>query len=299
MNRIAVVTDSSASLPAELARQWDIHVVPSVVVYKGRAWRDGQDITPGELYRWLRASELVPTTSAPSIGDFVRVYATLSSQADGILSIHPPTQLTAIYNVAVAASQLVDNVPIRVINSDTVAMGQGFVALEAARLAASGADLDAVAARAAQVAGQVHLLAAVDTLRYLHRGGRVGAAANLVGTALQIKPILYVAQGSVEVFARPRTKAKAVRVMLEYVAQHTDSQRLHAAILHADVPQEAEDLRRRLIGEFDCAELYVTEFTPVMGAHVGPGLLGVAFYAEDAPTTQGLGLEQEECVAGR
>lgn len=280
MKKIAVVTDSSASLPEELIQEWDIHVVPQILVFGGRTFRDGQDVTPGDLYRWLRVSQQIPTTSAPSIGDFVRVYATLSEQVDGIVSIHPPPLLTATYNMALAASQLVDGISIRVVNSDAVAMGQGFTVLEAARTAASGADLDAVVARAAKVADRMRLLVVVDTLEYLHRGGRIGAAAALLGTALQIKPIVCIVKGVVQVVAKPRTKARAVRLILEHMAEQTNGHRLHAAILHADVPGEAEDLRQRVATEFDCAELYVTEFTPVMGAHVGPGLLGVTFYAE-------------------
>jgi DegV family protein with EDD domain len=291
MDRVAVVTDSSANLPPELIQQWDISVVPAQLVFGGNSFRDGLDVTPGELYRWLRANKRIPTTSAPSIGDFVRVYAALGQEAGGIVSIHPPPQLTATYTTAVAASQLVDGVPIRVVNCDAVAMAQGFVVLEAARAAAAAHErgdpapvaMDAVVARAAEVASRVSLMAAIDTLEYLYRGGRIGSAAALVGTVLQIKPILYVAEGHTEVLAKPRTKAKATRFMLQQMAGQVNSHRLHAAVLHADAPEEAEELRQHIARQFDCAELYVAEFTPVMGAHTGPGLLGVAFYAEPSP----------------
>ena len=289
MDRVAIVTDSSANLPPELIQQWNISVVPALLVFKGEAFHDGLDVTPGELYRWLRANKRIPTTSAPSIGDFVRVYAALAEKAAGIVSIHPPPQLTATYGTAVAASQLIDGIPIRVISSDAVAMGQGFVVLEAARAAAvahdrgdpAAAAMDAVVARAAEIASKVNLMAAIDTLEYLYRGGRIGAAAALLGSVLQIKPILYVADGHTEVLAKPRTKAKATRFMLQQMANQVDGHHLHAAVLHADAPEEAEELRQHIAQQFDCVELYVAEFTPVMGAHTGPGLLGVAFYAED------------------
>lgn len=288
MDRIAIVTDSSASLPPELAGEWGISVVPQQLIIGGDTLRDGLDITPGELYQRLRSDKRIPTTSAPSIGDFLRVYAALGQTAAGIISIHPPPSLTATYTAALAASQLVDGVDIRVVDSGAASMAQGFVAVEAARAAAAAqargdpapAAMEAVLARAAEVAAKVSLMAAIDTLEYLHRGGRIGGAAALLGSALRLKPVLYIAAGRPEVLAKPRTKAKAAQFMLRQMAAQVDSRRLHAAVLHADAPGEAEALRQQIAARFDCAELYVAEFTPVMGAHTGPGLLGVAFYAE-------------------
>ena len=281
MQKVVVVTDSSASLPARLARDLGIQVVPIVLALNGDVLRDGIDITPGELYNLLRHARHMPTTSAPSIGDFLRVYASFSETASGIVSIHMSPSLSATLNSAAAASQLVDDVQIRVLDCQTAAMGQGFVVLEAARAAAEGADLETVVARARAVASRIHLLASIDTLEYLHRGGRIGGAATLVGTVLQIKPILYLADGHVDVFAKPRTRSKAISIMLEQLARRADGRRLHVAVLHAATPGEAEALLQRIGEQFDCAELYLTEMTPVIGAHTGPGLLGVAFYADE------------------
>lgn len=280
MRKVAIVTDSSATLPEDLVQELDIHVVPLLLTFDDQTFRDGVDVTPGEVYRWLRASKHIPTTSAPSAGDFLRVYAAAGREASGIVSIHLPTWLSATYNTAVVASRLVDGVQIRVLNCHTAAMGQGFVVLEAARAAAAGADLDMVVARATKVAPKMNLLVAVGTLEYLYRGGRIGGAAALLGAMLQIKPILYLGDGQVDVFAKPRTKSKAVRIILQRMAELADSRPPHVAIIHADVPDEAEDLRQKVTDQLNCAELYVTEFTPVMGAHVGPGLLGVVFYVE-------------------
>lgn len=280
MKEVVVVTDSSANMPADLVQHLDIRVVPILLALNGKSFRDGVDITAGDVYRWQRTSKQLPTTSAPSIGDFVRVYASAAQDARSIVSIHLSPKLSATYSTALAASQLVDDTPIRVVNCHTVAMGQGFVVLEAARAAAKGADLDAVIARAQEVASKMTVLATIDTLEYLYRGGRIGGAAALLGTMLQIKPILFVADGHVDVFSRPRTKSKALRTILNQVGEEAGSQPLHAAILHAGVPEEAEALRQQVATRFHCVELYVTEMTPVMGAHTGPGVLGIVFYTD-------------------
>jgi len=280
MKKVMVVTDSSANMPADLAQKLNIQVVPIVLALDGRTFRDGVDITAADVYRWQRESRLLPTTSAPSVGDFLRVYAAAAEEAAAIVSIHLSSTLSATFNAASTASQLIDGVPICVLNCHTAAMGLGFVALEAARAAAGGADLDAVTSRAQEVAARVRLLATLGTLEYLHRGGRIGGAAALVGAMLQIKPVLSLTDGHVDVFAKPRTQAKAVQVMLQQMNQQADGRPLHVAILHGDLPQEAEGLRQKIAAQSTCAELYVTELTPVMGAHTGPGVLGIVFYTD-------------------
>lgn len=280
MSKVLVVTDSSAVIPAELVEKLGIQVVPIILNLNGRSYRDSIDITPGEVYQRLRTSEELPTTAAPSVGDFVRVYASAAQQVTGIVSIHLPPALSATYNVALTSSQLLDGVPIRIVDSRSVAMGQGFVVLEAARAAAAGAPLDAVVARAEQVAHQVHVLATLDTLEYLHRGGRIGGAAALMGAMLQIKPVVSVAGGVVSPFSKPRTKSRAIRVMVEEMARRVEDRPLHVSVLHGDAPDEAEVLRQTIDERFNCVELYTTEFTPVMGVHAGAGVLGVAFYTE-------------------
>jgi DegV family protein with EDD domain len=280
MKRVVVVTDSSATVPQHLVQQLGIRVVPILLNLNGHSYHDGVDLTPAEFYDLLRSSRHIPTTSAPSMGDFLRVYAAAAREASGIVAIHLPPRLSAIYNTAVLAGQLIDGVPIRIVDSRSAAMAQGFVVLEAARAAAAGGDLEAVIARAEEVAAKVQLLATLETLEYLHRGGRIGGAAALVGSALQIKPILYLVDGQVQPFAKPRTRHKAIQCMLQSMAEQVGDRPVHAAVMQAAAAEEAEDLRQQVAQRLDCVELYVTEFTPVMGAHAGPGLLGVAFYVD-------------------
>jgi DegV family protein with EDD domain len=286
MGKILVVTDSSANVPPEMATRLDIRVVPIVLALNGHTFYDGVDISAHDVYRWLRDSRHSPTTSAPSVGDFLRTYANAAQEADGIVSIHPSPKLSGTFNAALAASRLVEDVPIEVIGCPSAAMGQGFAVLAAARAAQAGLDLEGVKARAERVAGCVNVLATIGTLEYLHRGGRIGAAAALLGSMLQIKPVLCLTQGTVNVFARPRTQAKAIQAMLDHMAEQVDGQRIHVAVLHADVPEEAQALRQKVDQRFDCAELYITELTPVMGAHTGPGVLGLVYYLEGQAETE-------------
>jgi DegV family protein with EDD domain len=278
VGKVAIVTDSTATLPKDLVEELGIHVVPVVLVFGGETFRDGVDITPDEVYRRLRSGESIPTSAAPSVGDFLRVYASAAREASGVLSIHMSPKLSSTHTVATTASELLDDVPVRVVDCQTAAIGQGFVVLEAARTASAGATLDEVQHHVEEVAPRISLLFTLDSLEYLRRGGRIGGAAALAGTLLQIKPVLYLSEGRVEVFSKPRTKHRAIALILRQMEKQVGGRPIRAAVLHADALREAEELRQSVADRFDCAELLISEFTPVMGAHTGPGLLGVAFY---------------------
>ncbi len=283
MNRIAVVTDSAAALPMELVRKYHIHVVPILLIWDGQTYRDGADITPGEVYRRLRGAKSLPTTSAPSVGDFLRAYTRLGREVgvEGIVSIHVSSELSAVHQAAWVASEAAEGVvPVRVVDTGTAAMGQGFAVLAAARAAASGASLEEVAREAESVSRRAKVFAMLDTLEYLRRSGRVRRAVSVATSALSIKPILCIDGRGVDVLARPRTQRKALGVMLEEMERCVGSRPVHVAVMHADAPAEAEQLRQQVAVRFDCLELFVTEFTPVMGSVAGPGLVGLAFYSE-------------------
>ena len=280
MRHVAVVTDSSANIPARLVNELGIHVVPLGLLIGQHAYLDGVDITPNDVYRRQRADRALPTTAAPSAADFLRAYTAAGREAPDVVSIHMSRSLSVTQEVAVEASRLLDDVRVHVVDSATVAMGQGFVAIEAARAARAGASLGEVLARAEEVSSRMHLLFTIGTLEYLHRGGRVGVAAALMAAVLQIKPVLYLADGHVAPIARPRTKDRALRFIVGEMRRRIADRPLHVAVFHADVIEEAQALGDTIATSFNCVELYVTALTPVMGAHTGPGVIGTAFYAD-------------------
>ncbi|MEM4725289.1 MAG: DegV family protein [Candidatus Hadarchaeum sp.] len=281
MRKIAIVTDSSANLPRELVEKHHIFVVPVLIYLDGREYHDGVDVTPSDIYRYLRASSNgnLPKTATPSVGDFLRTYAQALQQAEEIVSIHLAKELSAVCQTAELASKLVD-APVHVLDCRTAALGCGFAALEAARLADSGADASAVLERAREIAQKTRIYASLDTLYYLHRGGHVPSIASLAGSALKLCPILSIGNGQARLVELPRTRRRAVSRLLELIYSDVGKHPVHAAVMHADVPEEAEALRDELARNLDCRELFITEFTPVMGTHTGPGLIGLAWWAE-------------------
>ncbi|MEA3459142.1 MAG: DegV family protein [Chloroflexota bacterium] len=281
MGKVSIVTDSLADIPAGLVEKYNIHVIPILVMFGQETFRDGVDITPEEFYRRFRESDELPTTAVPSMIEFVKLYQKLGQEADGIVSIHISEHLSATVETAKVASKELPEIPIRVIDAHSTTMAQGFVALEAAKVAAAGGDLKKVAARAEEMIPKVHVMAMVPTLKYLHRTGRIGRAEYLAGSLLKINPILHIARdGIVEALEKPRTKAKALKRLLEMTEEMIGSNPAHIAVVHADALDEAERLRKKVDSRFNCVELFITEFTPVLGTHTGPGVVGLAFWAE-------------------
>lgn len=270
------------SIPRELAEKYGIHVVPLIVLFGQEVYRDGVDMSSQEFYRRFRESEELPTTSTPSLGDFVSLYTELSREAEGIVSLHLSRPLSGIFEIAEGAAREVrSQVPIEVIDRRTATMAQGFIVLEAARAARAGQNLAQVVQRAEEMIPRVKFFAILGTLRYLLRGGRIGRAEAVMGSVLQVKPILSIDRDGVVVgLARPRTWHRALERVLELTEEEVGSRPVHMAVMHADAPGEAERLKVQLEARFNCVELYLTELTPVMTAYSGPGLLGVSFWAE-------------------
>jgi DegV family protein with EDD domain len=281
MTRIAIVTDSAANLPPGLVTRYRIQVVPLNLHWNGQAYRDGVDMSAGQLYQQLRANpDNLPASSSPSVGDFLRTYTQLSQETDAILSIHIAAELSATATAARHAASLVEGAHIEIVDSGTATMGCGFVVLGAARAAAQGANLQGVIEAAHAVMERVHVYGVLDSLHFVRRSGRVPAIAAIAGSLLDIHPLLYIKDSQAGMLEMQRTKRRAVRRLLDVVAEKAAGHRIHAAVMHADAAEEAATLRQELAARCDCCELLTTEFTPVMGSYAGPGLLAVAFYPE-------------------
>jgi DegV family protein with EDD domain len=278
---IAVVTDSASNLPAELVEGMGITVVPIYLHWNGSSYRDSVDISAREVYRRLKEGKDTPQTSAPSVGDFLRTYLELGTEVEEIVSIHLPENLSATIEAARLAADLArDHIKVSVIDAGTAAMGAGFVTLGAARAAHRHVSVEEIKQITQEIGSKVVVLAMLDTLKYLRRSGRIGRAAGLLGIALRIKPILFINNGVVDVVGKPRTQSRGFEMMLDEMERQVNGRPVHVAVLHANAPKDADKLREQVEAEFDCVEIFTCQFTPVMGAHTGPGLVGIAFYAE-------------------
>lgn len=283
-SRVAIVVDSAASLPADSADYHNLFVVPMSLALDGRSYLDGVDLAPTEFYRLLKQSSTLPTTSAPSPARFLEAFHKASAYADSVLCITVASRFSSSQDAAreatTEASKILPDLNIEVMDSESAAGGEGLIALEAWRASCDGADMEGVLGRAKAISERVKLLAFVDTLYYLWKGGRVPKLAQMGSSLLKLKPVFELAQGEVNNLSRPRTTRRAISRLVDLMHERVASGKVHATVMHADAAEAAEELRGRVEAEFDCAELFVSEFTPVMGAHIGPGLVGVAFWYE-------------------
>ncbi|HEU4349217.1 MAG TPA: DegV family protein [Actinoplanes sp.] len=277
---VAVVTDSTAYLPAELSGTYDLTVVPLTVVINGAEGLEGIEITPTDVARALGARRAEVSTSRPSPEQFVRAYRDLlDAGAEGVVSVHLSSQLSGTYDAACLAAAEV-GAEVQVVDSGTTGMGLGFVALAATTAAGRGATIDEVRQAAIDHAGRVSTLFYVDTLEFLRRGGRINAASALVGTALSVKPILHVVDGSIVMRDKVRTSGRALARLVDLAVEASGTGEADVAVHHLGAPDRAAALADAVsmrLGDRlrDC---YITEIGAVVAAHVGPGVAGVVVH---------------------
>ena len=272
---VKIVTDSVADLPSQVAKELGITVVPLYVNFGTESYRDGIDLTTEEFYDKLVSSKTLPTTSVPSIGNFVEVYDKLAEETDEIVAIILSSKLSATYEAASQAVGLMKRkCRVEVIDSQWAAMAQGFIVIAAAKAAKGGASLDEVMNVARSNISRVDFRAAFDTLEYLRRGGRIGRAQAFLGSVLRINPLITLRDGVVEPAGRTRSRAKAIEHLYDFAMSYSHIEEI--AVEDTATPDEAEALVERLGSRFPKERIYRSKMTPVIGTHTGPRLLLVA-----------------------
>ena len=271
---VRIVTDTTADLSPELARELDITIVPAYVSLRGRSYRDGVDITLDEIYRKMADENTPITTSQPPPNDFADAYKRLMKEADQIVSIHLTSRLSGVHNSALQGRELVGGKGrIEVIDTASISMGTGLVAIAAARLAQSGASLPCILDETRQAIAHVHIWGVLDTLKYVLRGGRLGRAKALLGGFISVKPIITMKNGEIYPSGFARTRARGIDRLIEnFKAFKVDE----VGIVYSTTHDEAQTLKSRLSAVLDGRRIHLCRLGPALGAHAGPGTLVLA-----------------------
>lgn len=279
--KVALVIDSTANLPDKFVEKYNIYVIPLIVNWAGESLYDGVDITPTAFYERLARAKEMPSTSQPSAGEFVDVFTKAAETAESILCLTISSELSGTFASANAARDMLAGVPIEIIDTRSTVMAMGFMALKAAEAIENGADLAEAAQAARDLIPKVRILFVVDTLEFLHRGGRIGGASRLFGSVLSIKPVLTLEDGRIDTLEKIRTKRKAIQYMLDYVVKDVQGKStVHAVMLNAVAFEDADAAAAKLQQQLNLENIPHSELSPVIGTHVGPGAIGIAYYAE-------------------
>ncbi len=280
--KIVVITDSSAYIPENALTGLNVKVIPLWLLWGDESYRDGVDIQPVTFYAKLREARMLPTSSQPTVPEFIEFYREAAKDADTIVSVLVSTKMSGtILNAQTAVDKLPD-LDIHIVDSLNCSMGLGHVVLAAARAAAEGKSVVEVIAAAEAMRERINFIFVVDTLEYLHKGGRIGGAKRLMGTALRVKPLLEFRGGQIEPLEQVRTKNKAYARLLEIAAERLGSRPMaEATVVDIDNPVDGEAVSKMVIERFNPKVVHRSQVSPVVGTHTGPGTIGFAFYAEE------------------
>ena len=283
MTETAIVADSIACIPRELAEKFKIRIVPANIFFNGKLYRDLTDLTPTQAYEFLDRAPQFWKSSAASPEEYAKAYRELGKNARNILVITISSKISMFYESAKAAKEIVErelsSTAIEILDSGTVAAAEGLIALAAARAANAGKAFGEVKTIARKVKERVRFLGLVETIRHVYRTGRIPKLASEIGALLSLKPILTGADGVIRFAGAARTKRSGIEKMLSMMREQTgNAKKIHVAVMHAGAAEEAQMLRERIAAEFNCAELFVTDFTPIMACATGRGTLALAFY---------------------
>lgn len=280
---VGVLTDSTASIPEHLVASLRIEIVPYYIHRGLETLRDMVTIRPKELAEWLVNTSTLPTTSNPGPGDYLTGFRHLAEHVQQIVALTMTSKGSGAYQACRAAVDILKEqtpeVRVEVIDTLQVAMAQGWAAIEAARAALAGLAFEDVIARGREVAAKGMMVQTADTLRYLYMGGRIGRAQHLVGSLLNIRPVIGMDSGVIVALGTARSRLKAYRRMVELMSQELgETRRIKAAFTHFEALDGVQALKHLVMNRFDCVETVVTELSPALGVHSGPGTVGICFY---------------------
>jgi DegV family protein with EDD domain len=282
MGKVAIVCDSTANIPQPLVDELELTIAPLVLIWDNQIYQDGVDIHPGEFYSRLANSKSMPSTSQVTPETYKKIFKKLLAEGKEILVLTISSGLSGTMDSAIQAKAEFPGKPIELVDSLSTSMALGFPALLAARAAKKGASLQECKLIAEKACTGTGVFFVVDTLDFLHRGGRIGGAAALVGNAFNLKPILTVTGGKIDSAAKVRTQKKAVEKMMDMVADRLAAAKsCRLSVLHANAPTQGDEIMSAFIQRFHPVETVFSEVSPVIGTHTGPGTVGVAFLIED------------------
>lgn len=282
--RVAIVTDSISCLSKQLAEQSGIRIIPATITSGGKVYRDWVDITPTEAYKlFLKDPESFGTSAAAPM-DYIEAYREFGAQGWDIFCITISTGISTMYEIAKIAKEQVSselsNISIEVFDSQLCTAAEGFIALEAAKAANQGKSLPEVVKVAEEVRRKANFIVLLDTIRHIYRSGRIPKIASQIGSAINIKPILTMSSGKIHFAGAVRNQRNGLDKIFRVLRSQVGQDSTHFAVMHAYAPDKAELVMERLSQEFNCAELWVTEFSPVMGYVCGTGTVGFAFFKD-------------------
>ena len=285
MSNVAVLTDSTASIPEDMLAELNIHTVAYYIHRGQEVLRDLVSIQRQEFLNWLTTARVLPTTASPGPGDYLEAYRRLVRKGSHeIISIHMTSKGSGAFQAAsVAQSMLKDEQPdisIEVVDTRNVSLCQGWLTIEAARAALAGLKLDEIAQRVRQLIPSTHMLQTADTLKYLYMGGRIGMAKRLVGSLLNIKPLIGMEDGVIVPLGQARSHGQIHQMMLDRVEEAVGKGKVKLAYVHAGALQEVEKIRQLLESRLDVVESFIAELSPALAVHTGPGTAGLCFLAE-------------------
>ena len=281
MSKVGVLTDSCASIPEALIGELNIEVVP-YYIHRGReTLRDLVDVKRREFFEWLATAKELPKTANPSAGDFLEAYKRLAERVKEIVSIHMTSLGSGAYQAATVAKEMLarthPDVRVEVIDSRQTSLCYGWMAIEAARAALAGKNLDQIVALVKEMIPKTKMIVTADTLKYLYMGGRIGKAKHLVASLLSIKPLIGMQDGIVVALGAVRSRLRAYRKMADLIQQRFgEGARIKAAFTHVLAQEQMEKLQAIVTGRFECVEIITSELSPALAVHTGPGTVGVS-----------------------